>query len=362
MNTHPQSTTITSGQSTTLSVVASGATSFQWFLGSSGDATQPIAGATSSSLGTGSLTSSTAYWVRVANSCGSRNSNTATVTVQEPCDQPSITAHPQPATVVSGQGTSLSVTASGSNLLYQWYRGTPPSTTQPVFGATSPTLNTGALTSTTSFWVRVFNTCGSQNSQAATVTVTAACTKPSINSHPASVTIQEGQGTTLSVSATGTSLQYQWYRGAQGNLGSPIAGATGPSYITPALNSTTQYWVRVFNSCGEAQSGTATVTVQSACQAPTIFTQPQSQTIPRGGFAALGVAVAGPPPFTYQWYRGTRGDTSRPIPGATDGGYTAGPLLTTTSFWARATNACNSVNSVTATITVPSARRRTVRR
>ena len=362
INAHPQSTTITSGQSTTLSVSASGATSFQWYRGSSGNESQPIGGATSSSLGTGSLTSTTSYWVKVTNSCGSRNSNTATVTVEEPCVEPSITTEPQPASVQSGQSAILSVTASGTNLLYQWYRGTPPSVTQPVFGATSAALNTGALTATTSFWVRVFNSCGSQNSQAATVTVAAACTAPVITSHPASVTIQEGQPAGLSVAATGTSLQYQWYRGSQPDQSQPIAGATGPSLNTGALQSTTQFWVRVFNSCGQANSNTATVTVQPACQVPSIFTQPQSSTIARGGSTLLGVAVAGTTPFTFQWYRGASGNTSQPIAGATGASYNTGPLLTTTSFWVRVTNACDSVNSATATITVPSARRRIVRR
>jgi hypothetical protein len=176
------------------------------------------------------------------------------------------------------------------------------------------------------------------------------------------VTIQEGQPAGLSVAATGTSLQYQWYRGSQPDQSQPIAGATGPSLNTGALQSTTQFWVRVFNSCGQANSNTATVTVQPACQAPSIFTQPQSSTIARGGSTLLGVAVAGTTPFTFQWYRGASGNTSQPIAGATGASYNTGPLLTTTSFWVRVTNACDSVNSATATITVPSARRRIVRR
>lgn len=78
---NPASTTITAGQSVTLSVAASGTTplSYQWYIGTSGSGT-PIAGGTGGSI-TVSPSSTTSYWVKVSNSCGSVNSATATVTV-----------------------------------------------------------------------------------------------------------------------------------------------------------------------------------------------------------------------------------------------------------------------------------------
>jgi hypothetical protein len=98
------------------------------------------------------------------------------------------------------------------------------------------------------------------NSVTATVTVsTPTCTAPSIVSQPASVSIARGTSTTLSVSAT-NAASYQWYAGSSGNTGAPVAGATGPS-LTVSPSSTTSYWVRVSNSCGSANSATATVTV-----------------------------------------------------------------------------------------------------
>lgn len=89
------------------------------------------------------------------------------------------------------------------------------------------------------------------------------CTAPSITGQPTSRTITSGQTTTLSVTATGTSLTYQWYVGTSGSTASPIAGATSPS-VTVAPTTTTSYWVRVSNSCGAANSSTATVTVNPA--------------------------------------------------------------------------------------------------
>lgn len=87
------------------------------------------------------------------------------------CTPPSITSQPQSTTINFGSSTTLSVTASGTSpLSYQWYRGSPGTTTSPVSGATSSsvTVNPGV---TTSFWVRVTNACGTANSAAATVTV-----------------------------------------------------------------------------------------------------------------------------------------------------------------------------------------------
>jgi hypothetical protein len=85
ISVQPTSRTITSGNSTTLTVTAAGTTpfSYQWYTGTSGNTSNPISGATSSSL-TVAPTSTTSYWVRVTNACGTVNSATATVTVNQP--------------------------------------------------------------------------------------------------------------------------------------------------------------------------------------------------------------------------------------------------------------------------------------
>lgn len=80
----PGSTTISSGQTATLSVVATGTAplSYQWYVGTTGDTANPVSGATSSSFTTPPLTTTTtSYWVRVSNTTGTDDSQTATVTV-----------------------------------------------------------------------------------------------------------------------------------------------------------------------------------------------------------------------------------------------------------------------------------------
>lgn len=93
------------------------------------------------------------------------------------------------------------------------------------------------------------------------------CTPPAITAQPRSATISPGQSATLSVTATGsTPMSYQWYRGQSGSTSQPVAGATSSSLATGPLSATTDYWVRISNGCGGADSDNATVSVAGTGQ------------------------------------------------------------------------------------------------
>jgi hypothetical protein len=89
-----------------------------------------------------------------------------------------------------------------------------------------------------------------------------------------------------------------------------------------------------------------------ACTPPAITAQPQSTSVAAGQGTTLSAAASGIPAPTYQWYRGQSGATGQPVAGGTSSTLATGPLSVTTSFWVRATNACGSADSVTATVTV----------
>ena len=293
ITTQPQGQTIFSGQTTVLSVTASGnSLSYQWYEGTSGDTSIPV-GTDSDTFTTPALSTTTSYWVRVSNLAGSTDSDTATVTIE---GAPVITTQPQGQTIFSGQTTVLSVVASGSSLSYQWYQGTSGDTSLPV-GTDSDTFTTPALTTSTSYWVRVSNPAGSADSDTATVTVEGA---PTIITQPQSTTSFAGFTTLLSVTASGSSLSYQWYQGTSGDTSLPV-GTDSDSFTTPALTTSTSYWVRVSNPAGSADSDTATVTVEGA---PTIITQPQSTTSFAGFTTLLSVTASGSS-LSYQWYQGS---------------------------------------------------------
>ena len=84
---------------------------------------------------------------------------------------------------------------------------------------------------------------------------------PTITVQPTSFSINSGETATLSVTATGTALIYQWYAGLTGDISNPVASATGASFTTEPLTLDGVYWVSVSNNCGTAYSDSATVTV-----------------------------------------------------------------------------------------------------
>src|SRR5205807_983738 len=184
--------------------------------------------------------------------------------------------------VANGNSTTLTVTATGTpTLMYQWYDGDSGNTGSPVSGATSATFNTPAITTTKKYWVKVGNGCGTADS--ATIVLTpSACTKPAILSDPQSQTVLTGSSVTLTVGHNGTSpFTYQWYQGSTGNTQTPV-GQNQQSFTTPVLTQTTSYWARVSNTCGSADSATATITVTSTCAPPQFTVQPLSFAVPAG--------------------------------------------------------------------------------
>ena len=95
-------------------------------------------------------------------------------------------------------------------------------------------------------------------------------TPPAITSQPANTTAIEGNTAQFVVTATGTPpLTYQWQRN-----GTPIAGATSATYLTPVLtlaDSGVQYSVEVGNGAGTITSSRAALTVNSGASELSLF-------------------------------------------------------------------------------------------
>lgn len=348
ITSQPQSQTITSGGTATLSVIASGTLplTYQWYQGTSGNTANPIGGATGSAFTTPVLTTTTSYWVRVTG-FGTADSSTATLSIGS---GPVITQQPQSQTISSGGTATMAVGATApGTLTYQWYQGASGNTAVPINGAISNSFTTPALSSTTSYWVRVSSSGTFANSNTATITVSGGPGAPSITSQPLSQVIASGGTASLTIGASGTgTLTYQWYQGLSGDTSSPVGGATSASFTTPALTQTTSYWIRVTGN-GTADSNTATITIGVA---PSILLQPQPQTIVSGGTANVIVIAGGTGPLSYQWYQGTSPTTTSPLAGAISSGLAIPSLTSTSSYWVRVRNSFGSVNSDTVTVTV----------
>jgi hypothetical protein len=83
ITTQPLGANITSGNTHTLTVAASGSDlTYQWYEGTTGDTTQPVSGATAATFTTPALTETKSYWVKISNPAGVQLSQTASVVIE----------------------------------------------------------------------------------------------------------------------------------------------------------------------------------------------------------------------------------------------------------------------------------------
>jgi hypothetical protein len=332
------------GQTATLSTPSATGNVYQWYIGASGNTSQPAPGVSNQVSYAAMPSVTTQYWVQIQNGLCTFRTSSATVNV---CI-PTITQPPASIMINPGASTTLSVTANTPGLTYQWYVGNSGTTTSPIAGATLSTVTVSPSTAT-DYWVRVTGSCTqSVNSATATVTI---CSPPNIIGGSMTQSIIRNNSTSCFVTATGTNLTYQWYVGTSGITTTPIAGATGSSInVTP--QNTTNYWVKVTGTCGTpANSVTMLVNV---CASPTITVQPQGSIVFSGDTATVSVtATEGTTtPLTYQWYRGVSGDTSAPI-GTNSSTFTSPPRTQQTNYWVRVScGVCNPADSQTATVSI----------
>jgi hypothetical protein len=166
---------VLSGTTGSLAVLESGSPTlrYQWYEGARSDISRPVPNASLASMTTPTLLGgATSYWLRIANDCGSIDSDAVTMTVVNSCTPPAIVAQPSAVSVVAGTSARLTIAATGASLSYQWYQGPLLDFTKPV-GRSSPTLLTAPVTAPTQYWVRVSSACGTVSSAVIDVAPTA---------------------------------------------------------------------------------------------------------------------------------------------------------------------------------------------
>ncbi len=298
----PASLTVAAGDPATFSVTATatGTLSYQWQKKG-----VDLPGKTAALLELTAVQDSDAgsYTVVVTNtvdgSSAAATSVPASLTVNVP---PTITAQPQPLTVVAGGDCSFSVTATGSGTLsYQWRKGG-----SALPGETGPTLSLLGVHASEegSYDVVVTNTLlkttASSTSDAATCSVNV---PPAISTQPTDLTVAQGGSGSFSVTATGNgTLSYQWQKD-----GLDLPGQTGSTLSLSGVQPSDagSYGVVVTNTLGKttttAKSAGATLTVNVP---PTISSQPVSVTVAEGGSCSFSLSAWGSGVLTYQWQKG----------------------------------------------------------
>jgi hypothetical protein len=331
------------------------------------------------------------YQCVVSNQYGSTTSNIAVVNVYA---QPTITQHPEDTQVAGNASSTFSVTASGSDVTYQWYKDNTL-----LIGDTnsSLTIQNASTTDQGRYHCKVSNAYGTAPSNGAQLTV---ITPPVIIINPTDINGTVTQSTVLRIKAENPfELTYQWTK--DGTVLANGSGVTIKQYsvqfsspqrrwlrdvnkrwgfITPsgtlhfgaqtyhfdvsywddptklvgynylAVNDLSavnagEYQCTVSNIHGSVTSSTPTLTIVSP---PVITAQPDDITKPEGVLATFSITAAGDG-VTYQWKK-----NGALINNATDPTYT---ITSTTSadagnYLCVATNAEGSTTSQSASLAI----------
>lgn len=167
---------------------------------------------------------------------------------------------------------------------------------------------------------------------------------PSITTQPVGQALFIGSSVTFSAAASGTApLSYQWKKG-----GVAIPGATNSSYTIAAVAvvDAGDYTVVASNLAGSVTSNIATLTVNGA---PSITTQPVTQSVVDGSSVTFSVIATGTGSLSYQWQK-----AGTAISGAITNTYTIAVVTTGDAgdYTVVVSNTAGPVTSSVATLTV----------
>lgn len=222
------------------------------------------------------------------------------------CEAPFVERVPNDVNVRSGQRATLTAEAHGSApLRVQWYI-TPYGTDdyRPIQGATSLTVTTPPLTTSSYLTIKVENACGESSFG---VAVAVCSGPPVVETQPKDLSVGRGAVGQLYVGVPfPTNPTYQWYEGESGDTSRPVEGAVyaGLNLTGDATKPSASYWVRITNSCGSVDSAAALVVVAPIISDVELVSAGSGKSklvITGTGFADLvdvvigGVVVAGSP-------------------------------------------------------------------
>ena len=286
ITSQPVAKTICAGGSTTFSVTANNATSYQWQVDqgagySSISNNAQYSGATTATLTISGVTTGMSGYLYRAVATGlctpTASSNNAALTVNS---SPSITSQPVAKTLCAGGSTTYSVTANNATS-YQWQVNTGVGYSSISDNAQYSGTNTATLT--------ISGVTTEMNGNLYRVIVTGSCTptvasnnaaltvnlSPTISSQPSNVTTCAYSTVTYNV-VVSNATAYQWEVDYGAGFRDVEQGTIYSGSATPTLTLTNvseiyhndKYRVKITTACGTMYSDVATLTIK-ATSAPT---------------------------------------------------------------------------------------------
>jgi hypothetical protein len=252
------------------------------------------------------------------------------------------------------------VNADGTGLTFEWRKGGMPlangGNISIVSGANTSTLtiNPVGAGDAGSYDVVVTSSLGiTAPSNPATLSLFVA---PSVATNPVDSTVCEGATATFTAAGSGSpNPTVQWQTSTDGGtIFNDVPGATSTtlSFTSTAAQNGNKYRAVFTNSCSNAITTAATLTVNTA---PTVATNPNSSTVCDGAPASFTAAANGSPSPTVQWQVSTDGGTIfNDLPGETGTtlSFTATTAQNGNKYRAVFTNSCSSATTAVATLTV----------
>lgn len=281
----PVSMTVCKGTSGKFTVECSGnANTYQWYKNGS-----PIDGETTTTLRFPSALPSDEgqYHLVATGGCGAP-AVTDIVTVIVP-PKPDIVEQPQPTVICPNETIHLSISASGPNLTYQWFKDD-----EAIVGANAAALDIANATDANNGFYHcvvdipgVFDATGcvaTKKSDRAFVYTYAA---PVIRSQPESQQLCAGSSGSIGVGADGTELSYQWYHN-----GAVVESANNYTLDFESVSSSDagSYYAVVTGACGLSITS-ATINVGVAAL-PVITTHPENVNVRVGEPFTLAIEAS----------------------------------------------------------------------
>jgi hypothetical protein len=286
------------GGQTAITWSSSGVTNVKIDLSTDGGSTFPTTLVASTAASTGTWTwnisasqaAGTNYKVKISDA-SNQTMNSVSNASFSIVGQTSISAHPQPLTVCTGQPAVFNVTASGPGLSYSWKLN---NVAIPNTNSSTYTINSVATGNAGGYTCAVTGSCNTVTSNAALLTVEES---PTITAQPANVKVCSGTSASFTVTATGTNIVYSWRKN-----GVPIQGANTPTF---SIGSTTaddagNYDCEITGKCQPNKTtNLVTLTVDLA---PAISVQPKPTSACEGSNAFIYISATGTG-ISYSWLK-----------------------------------------------------------
>jgi len=342
VTTQPVSVSGCSGSAVTLSVAATGGSSYRWYWmgngGSNAGVVPPIypwSGYASNTLHLDYVSGSSTgqYYVIITNACGTTTSSTVTIASLSVTVAPSNTG---PACV----GSSISLISGVSGTSYSWTGPNGFSST-----SASPSLQNVTTAMSGVYTLTVTNSNGCTSSGTTTVTINPLPSFTVSNSGPVCV------GNALQLTGPGGMTIYSWTgpNGFTSAMQSPIVSSA-------VTNSMTGTYMLAASLSGAGCTNTAS-TLATVSTAPVITSQPVSVSGCSG--SAVSLSVTATEGSSYRWYwMGNGGSNAGVVPPTYPwSGYASNTLYldyvsgsSTGQYYVVITNACGTTTSSMVTI------------